>query len=223
MLLAMKVKIVAVVFSFVALTALGGDRILSDGWQFSRDGASWRAVEVPHDWAIEGPFDDTAKDGDTGKLPWRGVGTYRRSFVVSARDAAGTVVFDFDGVMARPKVSVNGKLAGGWDYGYQSFRVDATPFVVPGTNLLEVVADTRQHRSRWYPGGGLNRKVVLRTMPKAHFVYNSRGHPRDALGIRGPEYFQLLPVQGVPGRKFHHDHRGGQPAAAAPDCQDPGN
>ena len=169
----MKVKIVAVVFSFVALTVLGGDRVLSDGWQFSRDGASWRAVEVPHDWAIEGPFDATAKDGDTGKLPWRGVGTYRRSFVVSARDAAGTVVFGFDGVMARPKVSVNGKLAGGWDYGYQSFRVDATPFVVPGTNLLEVVADTRRHRSRWYPGGGLNRKVVLRTMPKAHFVYNS--------------------------------------------------
>ena len=168
----MNVKSVSFVLSVVALTALGEDRVLSDGWQFSRDGASWRAVEVPHDWAIEGPFEATSKDGDTGKLPWRGIGTYRRPFVVSARDAAGTVALDFDGVMARPKVSVNGKLAGGWDYGYQSFRVDATPFVVPGTNLLEVVADTRQHRSRWYPGGGINRKVVLKTMPKAHFVYN---------------------------------------------------
>ena len=74
--------------------------------------------------------------------------------------------------MARPKVYVNGRFAGGWDYGYQSFRVDATPFVVPGTNRLEVVADTRRHRSRWYPGGGINRKVVLRTLPRAHFVYN---------------------------------------------------
>ena len=169
----MRVKIVSFVLPLVALAAFGEDCILSDGWLFSRDGSSWREVSVPHDWAIEGQFDAASKDGDTGKLPWRGVGTYRRQFVVSARDAAGTVALDFDGVMARPKVYVNGKFAGGWDYGYQSFRVDATPFVVPGTNLLEVVADTRRHRSRWYPGGGINRKVVLKTMPKAHFVYNS--------------------------------------------------
>ena len=169
----MKIKIVSFVLSIVALTVLGGDRVLSDGWLFSRDGSSWREVSVPHDWAIEGPFDASSKDGDTGKLPWRGVGTYRRQFVVSERDVAGTVVFDFDGVMARPKVYVNGKFAGGWDYGYQSFRVDATALVAPGTNSLEVVADTRRHRSRWYPGGGINRKVVLKTMPKSHFVYNS--------------------------------------------------
>ena len=168
----MKIKIVSFVLSIVSLAAFADDRVLSGGWQFSRDGSSWREVSVPHDWAIEGPFDAASKDGDTGKLPWRGVGTYRRQFVVSERDAAGTVALDFDGVMARPKVYVNGKFAGGWDYGYQSFRVDATPFVVPGTNLLEVVADTRRHRSRWYPGGGINRKVVLKTLPKAHFVYN---------------------------------------------------
>ena len=168
----MNAKIVSFFFSIAALAALGEECLLSDGWLFSRDGSSWREVSVPHDWAIEAPFDAASKDGDTGKLPWRGVGTYRRTFVVTARDAAGTVALDFDGVMARPKVYVNGKLAGGWDYGYQSFRVDATPFVVPGTNRLEVVADTRRHRSRWYPGGGINRKVVLKTMPKAHFVYN---------------------------------------------------
>lgn len=165
-------KISVAVVMLLPLLAAARETILSDGWQFSRDGSSWRTVSVPHDWAIEGPFDAASKDGDTGKLPWRGVGTYRRPFVVSAQDAAGTVALDFDGVMARPKVYVNGKFAGGWDYGYQSFRVDATPFVVAGTNLLEVVADTRRHRSRWYPGGGINRKVVLKTMPKAHFAYN---------------------------------------------------
>ena len=168
----MNTKTLSILLSAFALTAFCEDRVLSDGWQFSRDGASWRMVSVPHDWAIEGPFDAASEDGDTGKLPWRGVGTYRRSFVVTERDAGGTVALDFDGVMARPKVYVNGKFAGGWDYGYQSFRVDATPFVVPGTNRLEVVADTRSHRSRWYPGGGINRKVVLKTMPKAHFAYN---------------------------------------------------
>jgi len=169
----MKIKIASFVLPFVALAAYGEECVLSDGWQFSRDGSSWSEVSVPHDWAIEGPFEANSKDGATGKLPWRGVGTYRRPFVVSERDAARTVVLDFDGVMARPKVYVNGKLAGEWDYGYQSFRVDATPFVVPGTNRLEVVADTRRHRSRWYPGGGINRKVVMKTMPKAHFIYNS--------------------------------------------------
>ncbi|MBR2837402.1 MAG: hypothetical protein IKE55_01320 [Kiritimatiellae bacterium] len=168
----MNAKVLSLVLSVFALTAFCEERVLSDGWRFSLDGSSWRTVSVPHDWAIEGPFDAASKDGDTGKLPWRGVGTYRRPFVVSERDAAGTVALDFDGVMARPKVYVNGRLAGGWDYGYQSFRVDATPFVVPGTNRLEVVADTRRHRSRWYPGGGMNRKVVLKTMPKAHFVHN---------------------------------------------------
>ena len=165
-------KITVAVVMLLPLLAAARETILSDGWQFSRDGSSWRTVSVPHDWAIEGPFDAASKDGDTGKLPWRGVGTYRRPFVVSAQDAAGAVALDFDGVMARPKVYVNGKFAGGWDYGYQSFRVDATPFVVAGTNLLEVVADTRRHRSRWYPGAGINRKVVLKTMPKAHFAYN---------------------------------------------------
>ena len=168
----MKVSSILFVLSTVAFTAFGGDCVLSEGWKFSLDGSAWREVEVPHDWAIAGPFDANSKDGDTGKLPWRGIGKYRKSFVVQNRDTAGTVVLDFDGVMARPKVYVNGMFAGGWDYGYQSFRVDATPFVRPGTNLLEVVADTRRHRSRWYPGGGINRKVVLRTMPKAHFVYN---------------------------------------------------
>ena len=110
----MKVKIVSFVLSIVALTAFSADSVLSDGWQFSRDGSSWREVEVPHDWAIEGPFDADSKDGDTGKLPWRGVGTYRRSFAVSEQEAAGAVALDFDGVMARPKVYVNGKFAGGW-------------------------------------------------------------------------------------------------------------
>ncbi|MCR5752118.1 MAG: DUF4982 domain-containing protein [Kiritimatiellae bacterium] len=185
----MNAKFLSLAFLILSLSASGVDNVLSSGWRFCRvddesaiseadavspgfDDSQWREVEVPHDWSIEGPFDPASKDGDTGKLPWRAVGFYRRQFVLSEKDAAGVVAFDFDGVMARPKVYVNGKLAGGWDYGYQSFRVDATKFVVPGTNLLAVAADTRRHRSRWYPGGGLNRKVVLKTLPKAHFAYS---------------------------------------------------
>jgi beta-galactosidase len=133
------------------------------------DASTWSEVHVPHDWAIAGPFDPAA-DGATGKLPWRGVGWYRCSYPLNCR--AGTRVYlDFDGVMAFPKVYVNGKLAGQWDYGYTSFRVDATPFVnFEGTNVIAVRVDTTKHTSRWYPGAGIYRKVMLQVREPVHIA-----------------------------------------------------
>ncbi len=136
------------------------------------DAAGWQTVEVPHDWAISGPFDPEA-DGGSGKLPWRGKGWYRRTFTltreqVAAARAGDALWIEFDGVMASPKVYVNGRLAGGWDYGYMGFRVDAAPFVKEGDNVLAVHADTRDHRSRWYPGAGIYRAVRLVSAPAVH-------------------------------------------------------
>ena len=77
---------------------------LNGAWQFRKEGeAAWRTVEVPHDWAIEGPF---KKDGDenTGKLPWVGVGHYRRTFAAEALQKGRRAFLEFDGVMASPKV-----------------------------------------------------------------------------------------------------------------------
>ena len=162
------------------------------GWKFARDNSAdtsldasspafddsaWRAVEVPHDWAIEGPF-DSALDGGTGKLPWRGVGWYRRIFEISSAEhakiaAGGALWLEFDGVMADGKVYVNGSFAGGGQYGYLGFRVDAAPFVKPGANTLAVRADTRGHRSRWYPGAGIYRSVRLVHAPAVHVVPDS--------------------------------------------------
>ena len=159
------------------------------GWRFRRDlprgipteqtnaSPAWTSVEVPHDWAIRGPFDANGLS-DTGKRRWRGTGRYRRTFELSASDAAvraggGRVYLQFDGAMSRPEVFVNGRKAGGWDYGYMSFTVDATSFVRQGTNELEVFCDTRSHESRWYPGGGLYRSVRLKVMPRDHVVPNS--------------------------------------------------
>ena len=121
----------------------------------------WQPVRLPHDWAIGGPYEPQG-DPHTGKLPWRGEGWYRKSFALPATDAGKRVYLDFDGVMAMPTVYVNGQRAGGWDYGYMSFRVDATDFVKIGqTNVVAVHVDTRQHNSRWYPGAGIYRKVQL--------------------------------------------------------------
>jgi len=125
------------------------------------DDSSWKAVRLPHDWAIAGPF-NPKEDGYAGKLPWRGQGWYRKSFKLDKAEAGRRVYFDFDGVMAFPKVYVNGQLAGEWDYGYMSFRVDATSFVKFGTdNVIAVYVDTRNHGTRWYPGAGIYRKVTM--------------------------------------------------------------
>ena len=117
------------------------------------DDQAWTQVRLPHDWAIAGPYEPKG-DASTGKLPWRGEGWYRKHFVVPAADKGKRVYLDFDGVMAMPVIYINGQKAGEWDYGYMSFRVDATSLIQFGqTNLVAVHADTRQHNSRWYPGG----------------------------------------------------------------------
>ncbi len=129
--------------------------------QIALDDSSWQTVRVPHDWAIAGPFQPEG-DPNTGKLPWRGEGWYRKPFPLATAQSGQRVLLLFEGVMAFPEVYVNGRKAGGWDYGYNSFWVDATELVRFGaTNLLAVHADTRRHGSRWYPGAGIYRNVTL--------------------------------------------------------------
>jgi beta-galactosidase len=142
------------------------------GWRFTKgdvagaeaadfNDAAWTSVRLPHDWAIAGPH-DPKEWGHTGKLPWKGVGWYRKTFTLAPEYAGKEIYLDFDGVMAFPKVYVNGKLAGSWDYGYTSFRIDATKFVKFGQpSTVAVRVDTTNHGSRWYPGAGIYRKVTL--------------------------------------------------------------
>ena len=159
----MKILLMAAVAlaSFAAIAA-SGERVTSlDGeWQFARDGGAFAAVEVPHDWAIAGPFDRGGSSA-TGKLPWKGAGIYRRTFTASVPKDGGAVRLEFDGVMARPEVFVNGIRVGGWDYGYMGFSCDISGAVRDGENELEVRASTLEHGSRWYPGGGIYRSVRL--------------------------------------------------------------
>ena len=178
-------KMIQMCLAVACAITCAADEVLTDGWKFAKDpthtlaaegvgfdDSAWEKVRVPHDWAISGPF-NPKEHGGSGKLPWRGVGWYRRSLTLDAADAGKCVFLDFDGVMASPKVYVNGHLAGGWDYGYASFRVDATPFVKFGEkNVIAVRASTLDHHSRWYPGAGIYRKVVMKIRNKAHFAHN---------------------------------------------------
>lgn len=124
------------------------------------DGA-WRTLDLPHDWGIEGPF-RIELEGGTGKLPWKGIGWYRKQFSLPATDKGKQIYLDIDGAMANAKIWCNGQYVGTWPYGYASFRMDLTPFVKAGdTNLVAVRLDTEAWDSRWYPGAGIYRHTWL--------------------------------------------------------------
>ena len=125
------------------------------------DDSAWRKLDIPHDWGIEGPF-RLELAGETGKLPWKGLGWYRKHFTVPAADQGKRVFVDFDGAMAYAKIWCNGNYVGTWPYGYNSFRMDLTPHLKFGQkNVLAVRLDTESWDSRWYPGAGLYRHVWL--------------------------------------------------------------
>jgi beta-galactosidase len=167
-------KLLVLSFILMMVTQLPARETLNfnSGWKFflgdpenaeamNFDDSDWQEITIPHDWAISGPFDNNLP-ANTGKLPWKGVGWYRKHFEMQPGQSNEQVFLIFDGVMAFPKVYINGKLAGEWDYGYNSFIIDITGFVnFSGQNLIAVKTDTHQHDSRWYPGAGIYRKVQM--------------------------------------------------------------
>ncbi|HEY4289596.1 MAG TPA: beta-galactosidase GalB [Puia sp.] len=129
------------------------------------DDRSWEPVTLPHDWAINGPFykgENAVVSGGMGRLPVQGVAWYRRKLNIPATDAGKSIYLEIDGAMSYAMVWLNGKLVGGWPYGYNSFRLDLTPYMHPGgDNQLAIRIDNPNYSSRWYPGAGLYRNVWL--------------------------------------------------------------
>ncbi len=130
------------------------------------DDRGWRQLDLPHDWGIEGPFKQEYP-GETGKLPWWGVGWYRKHFRVSPGEKGTQFHLEIDGAMAYAMVWLNGKFVGGWPYGYASFELDLTPYVEFGAdNVIAIRLDNPPDSSRWYPGGGIYRNVwLVKTVP----------------------------------------------------------
>ena len=154
-------------------------------WIFQRDDFPAEQVIVPHDWAISGPFDrnndiqftSIVEDGQTRSIEHTGrtgglphVGSGRYSCSIPGPDSPDRCVFlDFDGVMSRAKVYINGILAGSRNYGYSSFRIDAGQFLHPGSNSVEVTAENPPAAARWYPGAGIYRPVRRVETDPVHF------------------------------------------------------
>lgn len=173
------------------------ERQLEKGWKFTRlddaqfaradyNDAKWKNVTVPHDWAIYGPFSidndkqntAIAQDGQTqamehagrtGGLPFVGTGWYRLSFEVPEFKDNKRCILVFDGAMSHAQVYINGEKAVYWPYGYNTFYVDATPFLKKGAkNELAVRLENQKESSRWYPGAGIYRNVHLIVTEDAH-------------------------------------------------------
>ena len=135
------------------------------------DDSAWRQINLPHDWAIEGPFTHSG-GGGMGRLPSAGIGWYRKQLNIPATDAGKSIFLDVDGAMSYATVWLNGQLVGGWPYGYASWRVDLTPSVKPGDkNELVIRLDNPPDSSRWYPGGGIYRNVWLEKTGPVHVAH----------------------------------------------------
>jgi beta-galactosidase len=163
--------------------------LLDEGWKFSKGNFSnaaeatfndtrWETVTVPHDWAISGPFDKeidkqvtaitqnnetkaSEKTGRTGSLPYIGEAWYRKKLSLPTLKSNQKVLLQIDGAMSEPRVYLNGKLVGQWNYGYNYFYIDITNDLKATDNVLAIHLKNMPKSSRWYPGAGLYRNVHL--------------------------------------------------------------
>jgi len=151
----------------------------------------FKPVRIPHDYAIEGPYDiynDKGNDylnadgmpvsdrvvGRTGALPLAGTAWYRRELDIQPQWKGKRVSLEFDGVMSHCEIYINGTCVGKNVYGYTSFEVEISDALdYDGPNLLAVKVTQEFRESRWYPGAGIYRNVRLVVREKTSIAYHS--------------------------------------------------
>lgn len=151
-----------------------------EGWKFNLgdsaaysqpdfNDSSWRSLNLPHDWAIEGDFSKENPSGTGGGALPGGIGWYRKTFTVLGYKEGEKVYIDFDGAYMNTTVYINGHELGTRPYGYASFSYDITPWLKEGDNVIAVKVDNSdQPNSRWYSGCGIYRHVWLRKLDAIH-------------------------------------------------------
>jgi beta-galactosidase len=165
-------------------------------WRFSKgdvpgaeqprfDDGGWRLLDLPHDWAIEGPFDPKISPHQ-GSLPFFGVAWYRKRFAVPESARGRYYTLEIDGAMANSTVFLNGQELGGRPYGYIGFALDLTPHLLfGGVNVLAVRLAPEPESSRWYPGAGLYRHVWVDATGPVHVEHWGMYVTIPAVGVRG--------------------------------------
>jgi beta-galactosidase len=169
-------------FQIFANSRPQGTVSFNEGWRFhlgevaggqaqELDDSKWRALNLPHDWSIEGKFDEKnpATPGGGG-LPG-GLGWYRKTFTLPASASGKAVFIDFDGVYRNSEVWLNGHYLGKRPYGYISLQYELTSYLRTGgeKNVIAVKVDnSQQPNSRWYSGSGIYRNVWLTVTDKIY-------------------------------------------------------
>ena len=157
--------------------------LLQDGWRFAKTAEipaacpeNWQPVTLPHTW--------NAADGtDGGNDYWRGTACYCRRLTPPALAAGEQLWLEFEGAAMTAEVYLNGRKLARHAGGYSTFRVELTPALQEGDNLLAVLVDNSENDTV-YPQkadftfyGGLYRPVRLITVPAAHFALDYYGGP----------------------------------------------
>ncbi len=156
-----------------------GRENFDSGWKFrlgdlngaesaSFDDHTWRTLDLPHDWSIEGSFKpDNPATNAAAALPG-GIGWYRKTFSVTDTKTKHQFI-RFDGVYMNSTVWVNGHQLGNRPFGYSTFEYDMTPYLLEGSNVVAVKVDNSlQPNSRWYSGSGIYRHVWLTSTSPVH-------------------------------------------------------
>jgi beta-galactosidase len=167
-----------------AATATRSESSFDFGWRFNLgdaagaeavayDDGGWRGLDLPHDWSIEGSYDENAATGGPGGYLPTGIGWYRKHFTVPESDRGRSVHVRFDGVYERSTVWVNGHPVGSRPYGYSSFAYEIARYLNFGgaPNVIAVRVDnSQQPNSRWYSGSGIYRHTWLVEADPTHVI-----------------------------------------------------
>jgi beta-galactosidase len=156
-------------------------QLFDQGWKFflgdtatagltDFDDRSWRELDLPHDWSIEGSINPKNPTGGAGGYFPAGVGWYRKSFKVPAEWKGKAISIYFEGVYMNSEVFINGRSLGVRPYGYSSFRYNLSPYLVfGGENVIALRVDnSKEVNSRWYSGSGIYRHVRMVVTDRVH-------------------------------------------------------
>jgi beta-galactosidase len=132
---------------------------------------TWKELNLPHDWSIEGPFSEKPGSATFAHLP-TGIGWYRKHFHIPGSYQGKKVSIEFDGIYQNSEVWLNGHYLGKRPYGYIGFSYDLTPHLkFGGDNLIAVRVDnTLQPNCRWYSGSGIYRHTWLLVTDNVHIA-----------------------------------------------------
>ncbi|UEG52856.1 DUF4982 domain-containing protein [Mucilaginibacter daejeonensis] len=180
-------KVILFVLLFFTLTSVHAQSprkvgLFNSGWKFylgddstarepGYNDSQWRQLNLPHDWSIEGKFDEKNPTGQAGGGLPTGIGWYRKTFTMPLSAKDKSIFIDFDGVYCNSDVWVNGHHLGNRPNGYISFRYELSRYLNFGTgkNVIAVkVNNSAQPNTRWYSGSGIYRNVWLTTTSASH-------------------------------------------------------